>query len=126
MSNRIEVNGTKWKEGRLYIKTEALNQNIETIEDTGQMIVDSDNLSFIYIIDVNEAFVYVSITEPYWNDIKEAKENNANVVAIVGEHEVQLENIFTELEDLVENIEGNSNYGEEFMGSVEKIFLNKA
>ncbi|KYG31180.1 UPF0738 family protein [Priestia endophytica] len=126
MSNRIEVNGTEWKEGRLYIKTEALNQNIETIEDTGQMIVDSDNLSFIYIIDVNEAFVYVSITESYWNNIKEAKENNANVVALVGEHEVQLENIFTELEDLVENIEGNSNYGEEFMGSVEKIFLNKA
>ena len=41
----------------------------------------------------------------------------------VNDVEIELEGLKEEVEYLVENIEGNANYGEELVTAVEKVFL---
>ncbi|WP_110113390.1 hypothetical protein [Bacillus sp. CGMCC 1.16541] len=125
MQKRIEVTKSYTEENTLYLQTEEFTKPIDHIEDTMQMITDSDNVSFIYILDINDDFVYISIPDHAWPNLKEVLHTDYTVVVVVNEHKVELKGLKEELEYLIGNIEGNTNYGEAMVSKVEEVFLGK-
>ncbi|MGF2615371.1 hypothetical protein FZC84_18455 [Rossellomorea vietnamensis] len=96
------------------------------LKPAGQVIVDSDNYSFVYLAESDEDYVLLHIQEGCWTALKEGFKQNIPVVANLGETTFELEGLHHELDYLIENIEGNSNYGDEMVKKVESVFLEKA
>ena len=96
------------------------------LKPAGQVLVDSDNFSFVYFAESQEEYVLIHIQEECWSALKEAFEQKMPVFADLGESEFKLEGLHEELDYLIENIEGNSNYGEEMVKKVEAVFLERA
>ncbi len=95
----------------------------KTLKDGGRMLVDSDDLAFVYIIEDDSTLYYVCFSQPTWVTLNEivSKEETLSLQLHENIH-IQLESIVTELAFLTENIEGNSNYGEEMERAVEEVF----
>lgn len=123
MNNKINITSTEIINNELLLKTES-HLDLQVIEPMKQMLVDSDNLSFIYIIDYNEAYTYISIPESIWPELKNALDVNSQVSLNAGEGSIRLPNFLEELSYLIENIRGNANYGAQMVGKVENIFSN--
>ncbi|GAE32687.1 hypothetical protein [Halalkalibacter hemicellulosilyticus] len=88
-----------------------------------RMLVDSDQLEFIYILENEEGFFYVSFSEPIWESLKLMKEQSKRcIVQLNDQVEVELKNLFEELNYLLSNIDGNGNYGEELEDAVKRVF----
>lgn len=87
------------------------------------MLADSDHLSFVYILEVVDEFIYVSIPQKFWGEMKEVLTQPLNVFLQVGAVELELIGFKEELTYLIENIEGNANYGEEMEKAVKDTFL---
>jgi hypothetical protein len=97
--------------------------NLENTKASGQMLVDSDSLAFIYLLEKENEYVYLEIPEMVWKDCKVALEaNNAFFIKALN-GELLLENFKEELEYLIENIRGNGNYGEDMEKAVSSVFL---
>lgn len=125
MKKRIEVIESSIEQEQLYLAAQPFEAEINEIRDAAQMITDSDNLSFIYIIDINDEFVYVSIPGKNWSRLKEALDYDYGVYLKLNDRTLQLEGFLDELRYLIENIEGNANYGEKMVSAVEEIFLTR-
>jgi hypothetical protein len=125
MKKRIEVIESYIEQEQLYLAAQPFEAEIKEIRDAAQMITDSDNLSFIYIIDINDQFVYVSIPGKNWSHLKEALDREYGVYLKLNDRTLQLEGFLDELRYLIENIEGNANYGEKMVSAVEEIFLTR-
>lgn len=101
-----------------------LNESNEHIQmqPAGQVIADSDNGSFIYIVEEGDAFSYISFPKTIWPQLLEVvKTGQDPFLRVVGER-IQLTNFFEELHMLLFNIEGNGNYGDAFVAAVEEAF----
>ncbi|WP_456271794.1 UPF0738 family protein [Bacillus sp. AK031] len=97
-----------------------------TLKPAGQVIVDSENFSFVYLAESEKDYVLLHIQEECWPPLKKAFELKLPVFAGIGNTEFELEGLYQELDFLIENIEGNSNYGEDMVKKVEAVFLEKA
>ncbi|RLQ97175.1 UPF0738 family protein [Falsibacillus albus] len=124
MRKKIQLKNTEKRDEELILHTEE-DFSFSDLRATGQVIVDSDALSFVYLAESDDEFIYLYIPESIWGDIHTAIQQNLIVKAVSGDTEMILENIQDELGYLIENIEGNSNYGEEMVNKVETIFLSK-
>ncbi|MCF2648619.1 hypothetical protein ACTQ5K_16390 [Niallia sp. Sow4_A1] len=118
----------KWKITESIVRENELvfqlqeNANLENTMASGQMLVDSDSLAFIYLLEKENEYVYLEIPEMVWKDCKVALEaNNAFFIKALN-GELLLENFKEELEYLIENIRGNGNYGEEMEKAVSSVF----
>lgn len=89
---------------------------------TGQVLVDSDAFAFIYIVEENEQYSYLTFGEAVWPNLVELLEKEQNPSIEMNGVLVELEGFYDELTYLLFNIEGNSNYGDEFVERVEKAF----
>lgn len=89
---------------------------------TGQVLVDSDAFAFIYIVEENEQYSYLTFGEAVWPNLVELLEKEQNPSIEMNGELVELEGFYDELTYLLFNIEGNSNYGDEFVERVEKAF----
>ncbi|MBB5325543.1 hypothetical protein HNQ34_002644 [Anoxybacillus tepidamans] len=87
------------------------------------MLTDSDHLSFIYILEAVDEFIYVFIPQKFWGEMKEVLAQSLNVFLQAGATELELIGFKEELAYLIENIEGNANYGEEMEKAVKDTFL---
>ncbi|MBP2241187.1 hypothetical protein J2Z40_001749 [Cytobacillus eiseniae] len=96
---------------------------ISDLNPMEQMLVDSVNLSFIYVVDNKEDYTYIAMPISIWNELKKANETNAPVYISNQTERLLLPGLHEELSYLIENIKGNSNYGEEMVTKVESIFL---
>lgn len=96
--------------------------SLENVKASGQMLVDSAECSFVYLLENDEAYTYLKIPESLWNDLREALARNLRVTVINGKQKITLVNFLEELSYLIENIKGNSNYGEEMVQKVEVLF----
>ena len=123
MNNKINITSTEMINNDLLLKTES-KLDMLAIEPMMQMLVDSDNLSFIYIVDYHGAYTYICIPDSIWPALKSALDANARVFLNIEGGSVLLPNFLEELSYLIENIEGNSNYGQHMVGKVEDIFSN--
>jgi hypothetical protein len=97
--------------------------SLENAQAKNYMLVDSDELAFIYIIEVNNEFIYVSIPKSLWTELNEAMKERTPVFIKDEATLIELSGIADELTYLIENIEGNANYGEEMEKAVKEIFF---
>lgn len=95
---------------------------LKNIQPTGQLLTDSDNLAFIYIVVENDEYSYIQFPKTVWSTLLKIVQNRDKVFIQNDDDKIELMNFVDELEMLLFNIEGNGNYGEIFVETVEKIF----
>ncbi|WLD94927.1 hypothetical protein [Alkalihalobacillus sp. AL-G] len=127
MTTRLEV--TSSASGDDFIQFTCKSDTVPTeveLQPSGQVLVDSDSQSFIYILDSSDDFVYVSFSKEHWGALKDIIDKSKEVKLETPNHPtLVLECFKPELEYLIENIKGNANYGNEMMKSVESVFFNE-
>ena len=92
------------------------------VQAGGQLITDSDNHAFVYLMDVVDGYIYVQFPKTVWPLLATSLEADKEPVLSWGQSDIQLDNFREELSMLIFNIEGNHNYGEEFSSAVEEAF----
>jgi hypothetical protein len=118
---------------KIHIKTAEINnqelvlftdeqRNLNDLIPEGQMLVDSDQLSFIYIAELDGEYNYVNIPEEVWHVVNEGLKTGYEVYLENQDGRLHLHSFIEEMNYLIENIKGNSNYGEEMVEKVEKTF----
>ncbi|WP_426980553.1 hypothetical protein [Bacillus pseudomycoides] len=123
MQNKIQVKSVEERENALIFCAENIEIQVEELKARNHVLVDSDHLSFLYILENESAFIYVSIPHTYWEAMNGAMKSDKAMLVRVNNIEIELEQLKEEVEYLIENIEGNANYGEELVTAVEKVFL---
>ena len=81
------------------------------------MLVDSDNYGFAYLLDDGQSYDYLIFVQETWSMLHE----NRGKKLIVND-DLVLEHFQEELDYILENVEGNNNYGKEFVSAVEETF----
>ncbi|CAM3809334.1 UPF0738 family protein [Cytobacillus oceanisediminis] len=120
MKQKLTVEKAEMKENELFLGI--ADGSVSGMRAMEQILADSDNLSFIYIVDHNEDYTYISLPESVWPELKKAYDGNLPVYVTDQSERLLLKGFHEELGDLIENIRGNSNYGEEMVAKVESIF----
>ncbi|MBT2688324.1 hypothetical protein J7I93_09035 [Bacillus sp. ISL-47] len=120
MKQKLTVTKAEMKENGLFLEVE--DGSVSGLKATEQILADSDNLSFIYIADNNEDYTYISLPESVWPELKNAYDARLPVYVTDQRDQLLLKGFHEEIGDLIENIRGNSNYGEEMVAKVESIF----
>jgi hypothetical protein len=123
MQKKMYIKSVQKEEHALILCAEQPEFPLEHLRARNHVLVDSDQLAFLYILENDDEFVYVSIPHTVWNEVKDALTSDEKVFVRSGEWKMELENLKEELDYLILNIEGNSNYGEELVRKVEEIFL---
>ncbi|WP_053365586.1 hypothetical protein [Bacillus sp. FJAT-27245] len=119
MKKKLLVTGSAIQDGQLILTTE---EPVGGLEPKGQMLVDSDNLSFVYLMEKEEEYTYVLLPDFVWADLKKGLDESLPVYLVADGGKVELTGFHGELEYLAENIKGNGNYGETMVSKVESIF----
>lgn len=86
---------------------------------SGQVIVDSDACAFIYIVEEDGAYNYLSFPQEVWPALVEIVLTKEDPYLVQDKKLVQFAE---ELDYLLWNIQGNDNYGQQFVEAVEKQF----
>lgn len=115
--HRVSVNNQK------EIQMEVDQQiSLNQYRASGQMLVDSDGLSFVYLLEKEEDYTYIVIPNTVWKELKTALTEQLPVYLSKQSERLLLNQFHEELSYLIENIKGNSNYGEKMVNEVEAIF----
>ncbi len=115
----VDSGSQNGSEIRFLLQEEPLNLEVTA---GGQLITDSDNLSFVYLMDSQEGYAYVQFPKTVWPLLAISLSSDQEPKIAWGESDIQLTNFREELEMLIFNIEGNHNYGTEFTEAVEETF----
>ncbi|WP_102692876.1 UPF0738 family protein [Rummeliibacillus pycnus] len=101
-----------------------LNENSSDIKchPTGQMITDSDDMAFVYLMDEEDGYSYVKFPQTVWPLLVETLQSKVNPMLQWNTEQIELIKFNDELQSLIYNIEGNYNYGEVFTTAVEETF----
>lgn len=121
MNQRIVIQEANIENNELILTTDSQAEMAE-MTATGQMLVDSDQLSFIYIVEKEGSYQYLSIPVHTWEVIQVGLQAGMDVSFVSGGSKLPLEGFRQEMEYLIANITGNSNYGEEMVAKVEQVF----
>ncbi|WP_077617322.1 hypothetical protein [Bacillus sinesaloumensis] len=125
MQKRIEISHINDSNNKLELMADNTEFETAGLRASGQMLVDSDSLAFIYKLENDQEFIYVSLPSAVWPSLKNVISEKQQVILHLKDIEIELIDIIPELEYLLQNIEGNSNYGDEMVGLVEKTFLSE-
>ncbi|WP_010283332.1 UPF0738 family protein [Bacillus timonensis] len=125
MQKRIEISHFNYSNNRLELMADNIAFDTAGLQASGQMLVDSDSLAFIYKLENEHEFIYVSLPSDIWPSLKNVIYEKQQVILRLEHNELELTDIIPELEYLLQNIEGNSNYGSEMVDLVEKTFLSE-
>ena len=121
MSQRILITDAKIENNELHLSA-SIKTDLAGVVPTGQMLVDSDQLSFVYIVDQEDGYRYVTIPEDTWSVIQDGLRAGLETFLTYKDGKIKLDRFQSEMEYLIENITGNSNYGEEMVAKVEQVF----
>lgn len=121
MKQKMMIKQAKMENKNLHLITDP-NIDLSALKPAGQMLVDSDQLSFVFLVELEGDYSYIFIPEETWSVLPEALETNADVFVVNEKSRLNLTGFQEELSYLIENIKGNSNYGEEMVGKVESTF----
>jgi hypothetical protein len=100
------------------------NEPLNGLSATGQMLVDSAGSAFVYLLENDDSYTYIIIPEENWVDLKTASKEPIAVYLTNGKEKILLSQFHEELCYLIDNINGNSNYGDEMVAKVEAVFSN--
>ncbi|WP_342510066.1 hypothetical protein [Sporosarcina sp. FSL K6-2383] len=89
---------------------------------SGKMITDSENLSFVYLLEIEEGYRQLHFAQAVWPLMVEVLKLDVEPVLVWQDQAVSLIGFKDELTMLIYNIEGNDNYGEAFSLAVEQAF----
>jgi hypothetical protein len=121
MPLRLNVQSTAWNENTLFLNvTEA--EELPNWKDSERMLVDSDGLAFIYVLENDKGFVYIALENSHWEEVKKAMKNSEVFLRNEAGDELALKAFNGEMEYLIENIKGNANYGQRMEDEVVKVF----
>lgn len=120
MKKSITILQSKIIEKKLLLET---SEPIIGLVPGEQILVDSDRYAFIYIMEDKDDYTYIVLHEQIWPILKNAQEQKIPVWVTSNDQQIELINFHDELEYVVTNIKGNSNYGEELVSKVEDIFF---
>ncbi|MGN7387057.1 hypothetical protein [Sporosarcina sp. SAFN-015] len=87
-----------------------------------KMITDSEEHSFVYLMDEDEGYTYIHFPKETWPYMALVLEAGTDPVLMWNDEKIPLPGFVEELTMLVYNIEGNDNYGEAFTTAVEQEF----
>lgn len=119
MKKRITILNAIITEEKLLLET---NEPINGLIPSEQILVDSDQYSFIYLMENQEDYTYIVLPEQIWPSLKEVLEKNLPVwIHSNGDH-IELSSFHDEFDYVINNIKGNSNYGTEMVTKVESLF----
>lgn len=103
----------------------SLNEDVteeKQFQPAGQVLTDSDDSSFIYLIEEGNQYSYLKIPQKLWSSLVELLKTEENPFLQINNQLIELSNFNEELRTLVFNIEGNDNYGSDFVNAVEREF----
>ncbi|MBA2874943.1 UPF0738 family protein [Thermaerobacillus caldiproteolyticus] len=123
MRKKLVIEHIEMHDQQLWLISTEPPFSLEGAKAKHYMLTDSDHLAFIYILEVNDEFVYVTIPQSLWKDLKAVLSGEFRVFLQSGTMRLELPQFKEELAYLLENIEGNANYGEEMEKAVKEIFL---
>jgi len=121
MKKKILIQKAVLTDSKLILETD---ESINGLIPGEQILVDSDNSAFIYLMEDQEDYTYIVLSEDLWSYLKTANEQKLSVLVRSNKEQVELINFYDELEYILSNIKGNSNYGEELVTKVEEFFLS--
>ena len=88
-----------------------------------RLLVDSDGFAFVYILEDDTGFHHIIFHQELWLDVRRAYEAKKPIVLELQENvKIELTQFHEEFDFLLENIEGNGNYGAEFEQAVSLAF----
>jgi hypothetical protein len=119
MKNKITIVKATISESRLQLLAD---QSISGLIPSEQILADSKQYSFIYLMENQEDYTYIDIPEQNWPLLKVSLEEQIPVWIYFKDEYMELKNFHEELNDLIGNIRGNSNYGEKMVRKVESVF----
>ncbi|MEH7547062.1 hypothetical protein FB550_114136 [Neobacillus bataviensis] len=120
MKKKIIIQTAIVTDHKLILETD---ESITGLIPSEQILVDSDNSAFIYLLEDQEDYTYIVLAEDLWSYLKTANELKLPVLVKSNQEQIELINFHDELEYILSNIKGNSNYGDEFVTKVEGFFL---
>ncbi len=91
---------------------------------SGKMITDSENLSFVYLLEVEEGYRQLHFNQVMWPFMVDVLKLDKDPILSWQDKSMVLAGFKDELTMLIYNIEGNDNYGEAFSLAVEQAFHN--
>lgn len=107
----------------IHLSVELNEQQAIELQAGERMLVDSDQFAFLYIVEDQDGFHSLRFEKDCWPALKEGYLNRTAFYAVLNEHtRLALANLNEELDFLLENIQGNGNYGEAFEEAVKAIF----
>ncbi|MGX6442234.1 UPF0738 family protein [Neobacillus sp. K501] len=119
MKRKIEIIHAELTDNNLLFQT---NQSINELTPGEQILVDSENFSFIYLMEDQHDYIYIVIPEDFWPQLKVMLDRPVPVWIHDGDNKKELTNFYEELDYIVSNIRGNSNYGVDMVTKVEETF----
>ena len=121
MRKNYTIDSFSIKNDQLYfsLNDNELNRQFKPAE---QMIADSDDFAFVYLLDAGNEYHYLRFPRTMWTELNHILQTKQNPKLQVGTEVLELTNFYEELEMLVYNIEANYNYGSEFVQAVEDHF----
>jgi len=119
MNNKITITTAEITDNKLLLHTD---QPLDGLHPKEQILADTDNCSFIYLMEDETKYTYIILPESIWSILKTAHDSRLPVSITDQNEQTELLGFHDELEFLVTNIKGNSNYGSEFVERVEGIF----
>lgn len=101
-----------------------LNEKSENLyfQPANQVIADSDDFAFVYLLDTGDAYSYIRFPQVIWPQLVGILQREKDPILTWGVQSMTLSGFYEELKMLVNNIEGNNNYGAEFTNAVEIAF----
>ena len=121
MKKKIIIQNATLTNHKLFLETD---ESINELLPGEQILVDSDNCAFIYLLEDQDDYTYIILSEGLWPYLKTANEQKLPVIVKSNQEEIELINFHDELEYILSNIKGNSNYGDELVKKVEGFFLS--
>lgn len=121
MRKNYTIDSFSFKNEQLYFSLNDNELNIQ-FKPAAQIIADTDDFAFIYLLDAGDEYHDLRFPLPMWTELKHILQTKQNPMLQVGTEVLELTNFYEELEMLVYNIEANYNYGSEFVQAVEDHF----
>ncbi|WP_096199066.1 hypothetical protein [Bacillus sp. FJAT-45350] len=107
----------------LLVQEGVVNEEANQYTAGGRMLVDSDNLAFIYILEKSDEYVYLHISESIWPTIQSAYTSRTPIyVSLIEEAQIELVQFHEEMDYLLDSIDDNCNYGQDMVDAVNKVF----
>ncbi len=121
MRKTYKIEHSQFVHNNLHLSLNDIDEE-KQFQPAGQVLADSDNKSFIYLLEDGEQYSYLSLPNTLWKDLVELLKTEQDPYLQIGNQTIELQGFNEELRALVYNIEGNDNYGNDFVLLVEEIF----